>query len=663
MAGNISNTIAVERFFSGRAKPRPVPIGLDWAVTRAELLFAVKPKRARLLASAGRVSAMQSETETLSDRDLYAAMEKTRQLFRLGREQESDILHALALVSEISFRVRGQRPYPSQTAGALGILQRCIVELAAGEGKTLVAALAAVLIGWRGKGCHVVTANDYLAARDEEEMSGLFRACGLSSASVIGTSGPEERKNAYDRDITYLTSKEAAADFLRDQMALGSLNSHSRMLINALNGGKNPRLTQRGLFCAIVDEADSVLCDGGATPLIISMPRADAPSVEQYLAASAVAEQFCPGVDFRTNIRFREAELTNLGRKKIRQSLQGAGKAWASRSRAVELVLQALEARHFFRNTIHYVVRDGKVVIVDEATGRIMPDHEWRDGIHQAVSAKEGLEVVPPRATCAQTSFQNFFLRYKMLGGMTGTAWEARNEFLQFYNLFVVRIPTHRPCIRTTDYRGFHCTNEEKLRDVTRLAAEAHASGRPVLIGTRSIEASEQVSAALLRANIAHEVLNAVHHDREAEIVALAGRSGTVTVATNMAGRGTDIKLGEGVQEMGGLLVILTEMHASRRIDRQLHGRSGRQGDPGSAAEIICLEDMLFETVPRPLRRFLHLLLAQAGALRRPACALAWKIAALLQWLGDRRALQQRRRMIFSNRKFAEMISYSGKQT
>jgi preprotein translocase subunit SecA len=413
-----------------------------------------------------------------------------------------------------------------------------------------------------------------------------------------------------------------------------------------------------------VDEADSVLCDGGATPLIISVPRENAPSAEQYCRASAIAETLRLGPDYRVNPRFREARLTALGRKKTLHTLRGAGgKGWASRSRAVELVLQALEARNFFRESVQYVVREGKVVIVDEATGRIMPDHEWRDGLHQAVAAKEGLEVVPPRATNAQIAFQDFFLRYKKLGGMTGTAWEARGEFLQFYGLFVARLPTHRPCLRVVTHRAFHVTGEEKRRAVAEFTAREHAGGRPVLVGTRSIEGSDKISAVLTQEHIGHEVLNAVQHDREAEIVALAGRHGAVTVATNMAGRGTDIQLGQGVPEKGGLLVILTEMHASRRIDRQLHGRSGRQGDPGSVAEIICLEDALFETVPGPLRRLLRLLLARAGPLRRPAAALAWKIAGLLQWLGDRRAFHQRRRMVLANRKFAEMISYSGKRT
>jgi preprotein translocase subunit SecA len=335
--------------------------------------------------------------------------------------------------------------------------------------------------------------------------------------------------------------------------------------------------------------------------------------------------------------------------------------AWARRARALELVLQAVEAREFFQSSVHYVVREGKVVIVDEATGRIMPDHEWRDGLHQAVSAKEGVEVVPPRATSAQSTFQDFFLRYKTLGGMTGTAWEARREFLQFYRLAVLRIPTHRPCLRRLSYRAFHTTKAGKIRDIVGETVREHARGRAVLVGTKSIEASEQVSAALAGAGLVHEVLNAVQHEREAEIIARAGREKAVTVATNMAGRGTDIKLEGPVRDRGGLHVILTELHSSVRVDRQLHGRAGRQGDPGTVAEIISLEDDLFAAIPAWVRRLLGALLT-TGFAGRPAAAAAWKIAALCQWLGDRRAFRLRRQMVKSNSYFADMISYSGKR-
>ncbi|MDD3311117.1 prepilin peptidase [Pseudodesulfovibrio sp.] len=647
-----------DQVFAGRDRPRFIPLGWDWLVARTELFFAPRPETARLLEQAGAVLALEAETAALSGRELTAGLEEMRAVFRLGREGEDDLLRAMALVRETAWRTRRELPYLPQVAGALGILQHCIVEMATGEGKTLTAALAAAVAGWRGKGCHVVTSNDYLAARDAETMTGFYAACLVSCGSVSQDSTPDERRAAYAKDVTYLTSKEATADFLRDQMALGTVRTHARVLARALAGGEVPVLVQRGLSCAIVDEADSVLCDGGSTPLIISVPKDNAPSAEQYLAASALAETLRIGVHYRVNRRFREASLTDAGRRKVAESLKGP-RPWARRNRAVELALQAVEAREFFQASVQYVVRDGKVVIVDEATGRTMPDHEWRDGLHQAVSAKEGVEVVPPRATSAQTTFQDFFLRYRSLGGMTGTAWEARGEFLQFFRLAVVRIPTHRPCIRRVCYRAFHVTNDEKIRDIVANVAQEHEKGRAVLVGTKSISASEQVSKALRQAGIFHEVLNAVQHGREAEIVALAGREGAVTVATNMAGRGTDIKLDDRVRESGGLHVILTELHGSVRVDRQLHGRAGRQGDPGSVAEIIGLEDDLFATLPRWARRALTALL-RTGRAERQARRAAWIVARLLQRLGDYKAFRMRRRMVRSKRQFADMISYSG---
>jgi preprotein translocase subunit SecA len=668
---SLAPRLALERFFLGRDKPRQAPLGWDWIVGRCELLFVPRPQARLLLAQAAAVLDRESLCAPLSDKVLRENIAAMRALFRLGRESEADRLAALALLREAAFRTLGEKPYLTQMAGALGLMRDCVVEMATGEGKTLTAALAATVAGWRGMGCHVLTANDYLAGRDEAAMRPFYQACGVSSAAVTQGCAQEERRSAYACAVTYLTSKEAAADFLRDQMALGQTHSYAHALIDSLaaagGGGASPlrekpqaRLVQRGLFRAIVDEADSVLCDGGSTPLIISVAADNAPAAEQYLAASALAETLRRGADYKINQRFREAKLTDPGRKKVMRSLSAGTRAWAAPARALELTTQAVEAREFFQQAVQYVIQDGKAIIVDEATGRIMPDHEWRDGMHQAVAAKEGLEVRPPRATNAQTTFQDFFLRYKSLGGMTGTAWEARRELLQFYNAFVVRMPTHKPCLRTVEYRAFHAAQAEKLRDVARLAGRCRDRGRPVLVGTRSIGASEKVSAALREAGIPHEVLNAVQHEREAEIVAKAGQAGAVTVATNMAGRGTDIKLGQGVRELGGLLVILTEMHESRRIDRQLHGRAGRQGDPGSVAEIICLEDEIFTTVPRPALRLLRLLGRAGKPLRLPF--LAWKTAAWCQWLGNRRAFRLRRQMVLAGRKFAEMISYSGKQ-
>ncbi len=644
----------IQKAFQGMHTPRRVPLGWDWFVVRCELLLEKKPKTSLLLHQAQEVLALEEDIVALSFAELQAEIEHMRSLFRLGKEHIHDLIRSMALIREMAFRIRKERPYATQIAGALGILQNCIVEMATGEGKTLTAALAAVVAGWRGKGCHVVTSNDYLAARDAETMHAFFKACLLQSASVTQNDDTVARKKAYLCDITYLTSKEAAADFLRDQIILGKNASFERVLARSLTGKSLPNLVQRGLSYAIIDEADSVLCDGGSTPLIISVPRDNAPRVEQYMAASTLADAMLAGRDYKINKLFREITLTDLGKKSVMQSLLPPH-TWAKRSRAIELVMQALEAREFFKNAVHYVLHEEKVVIVDEGTGRIMPDHEWRDGLHQAVSAKEGVEVVPPRSTSAQTTFQDFFLRYEVLGGMTGTAWEARKEFLHFYRMGVVRIPTHKPCQRAQSYRAFHHTEASKIADIVRNVQEEHSKGRAVLVGTKSIKSSEKISEALTQHGIEHEVLNALQHEKEADIIARAGYPNAVTVATNMAGRGTDIKLIADVREKGGLHVVLTEMHSSARIDRQLYGRSARQGDPGSYADIICLEDDLFFTIPswstRLLRAFLSLQLQ----------FIPWKIAKFCQYLGDIRALRMRKSMIKSNHQFADMISYSGK--
>ncbi len=652
--------LSLQALFDGRRAPRRVPLGWDWFVLRCELLFEKKLQTSLLLQQAHEVLRLEKTLSALSLTELQEKLDEKRILFRLNKESLKDYPESLAVLGEIAHRIRKERPYKTQIAGALGILHGCIVEMATGEGKTLTASLAAIIAAWRGKGCHVVTSNDYLAARDAEILQDFYKACLVTCASITQESKTEERQRAYAADITYLTSKEAAADFLRDQMNLGESSSYARVLAQNLVGVTAPTLVQRGLHCAIVDEADSVLCDGGNTPLIISTPRENAPRVEQYVSASHIANAMKSGKDFRINRLYREVKLTDLGKKTVLQSILPPN-TWAQRSRAIELVTQALEAREFFKKEVHYIVHEEKVVIVDESTGRIMPDHEWRDGLHQAVAAKEGVEVIPPRSTSAQTTFQDFFLRYHSLSGMTGTAWEARKEFLHFYRKHVVRIPTYRPTMRTRTYRAFHRTEQEKFRDIVACVQECHKAGRPVLVGTKSIKASESISAALSMQNINHEVLNALQHDKEADIIARAGAPSSITVATNMAGRGTDIKLSPAVRDKGGLHVILTEMHSSARIDRQLYGRCARQGDPGTYADIISMEDDLFFTLPPWLTALLRGLL-RIHIFKKCTHALLWRIARLCQYRGDARARRMRKAMIKNNHQFEDMISYSGKR-
>ncbi|MFI3272023.1 MAG: hypothetical protein R3Y11_08000 [Pseudomonadota bacterium] len=640
----------------GKKESRTIPLGLDWFVARMTLLRADRPSANSLLATADKVLAQEEIWASLSGQAMQERLHALHVQFRLNKDDEGTVIDALAAVREAAWRVRNQRPYRTQVAGALGMLSGCIIEMSTGEGKTLTAVLAAVLQGWRGLGCHVVTSNDYLATRDAEEMAPIYRYCGMTVGSIAQADPREKRLEAYACDVTYLTSKDVTADFLRDHIALGRKGTYTHCLVEALEGKAMPDIVQRRLACAIVDEADSVLCDGGSTPLIISASTSRT-AEECFLKASSVADSLKIGRDYKTNPMYREIQLTDAGRAIANDIADNNADIFSGRNRTHELILQALEARHFFHPSVQYVIDDQKIVIIDESTGRPMPDHEWRDGMHQAVAAKEGLPIQSPKSTLAQTTFQEFFLKYPKLSGMTGTAWEARGEFLQFFKLFVVPIPTWRQSLRHEIHRAMYVTKANKIDAIVREVAEKHAEKRPVLVGTRSIEDSEMVSRALDDAGIEHRTLNAVQLSQEADIIAQAGQKGKVTVATNMAGRGTDIHLGKGVAELGGLHVILTELHASSRVDRQLLGRCARQGDPGTTTTIVSMDDVLYRFVPK-YGRSLFIMLYKVKATR----PLFWLLSHLLQKYGDKRALRSRRRMVQSSRNMEDLTSYTGKR-
>jgi preprotein translocase subunit SecA len=540
--------------------------------------------------------ALEKPFAEMADAALRESAAAMRERFRRGRETPADRVRAFAIVREAAFRQIGERPFPVQVAGALGLEAGCVVEMATGEGKTLTATMPATVAGWRGKGCHVVTVNDYLARRDAEWMGKIYRFCGLSVAHIEQGMEPAQRRAAYQADITYCTNKEVTADFLRDRLALGRLAGLPAVLLARIAegvGSGTDRLVQRGLYCAIVDEADSVLIDEAVTPLIISGPAPNPEQVQAFYQAASLSEQLESRRDYRSNPRFHEVELTEAGKNRLTELAEGLGGVFAGPRRREELVVQALTAREFYQRDKQYVVADGKVVIVDEFTGRLMPDREWRDGLHQAVEAKETLEVNPPKDTYARISFQRFFRLYKKLSGMTGTAAEGWREFWQIYHMPVVVIPTHRPCIRRHLPDRVFATEQAKWRTISEEIDALHRTGRPILVGTRSVRASELLSEMLQERKLEHQVLNAVRHAEEAQIVAGAGQAGRITVATNMAGRGTDIRLGRGVVELGGLHVMATERHEAGRVDRQLFGRSARQGDPGSAQAMVSLEDEL----------------------------------------------------------------------
>jgi len=649
---------------SGRTTGKELPKGLDAAWDAAIGLTRRAMRRTQtFLRAAQRVVAMEKDFSGLSDGKLREEAMLLRELFRRGRETPRDLDRAFALVREVAFRQLGERPFPVQVAGAMAIEAGCIVEMVTGEGKTLTATMPATIAGWRGRGCHVVTTNDYLAKRDAEWMGPVYSFCGLRTAHIAQQMDPRARRRAYLADITYCTNKEVTADFLRDRLALGRLAGLPSALLAKITegaGSGTDRLVQRGLHYAIVDEADSVLIDEAVTPLIISGEAPNPEQVEAFSHAAQLAERLEPQRDYKINRRYREIDLTPAGKEKLAELARPLGGIWAGARRREELVTQALTARIFYLLEKQYVIHEGKVVIVDEFTGRLMPDREWRDGLHQAVAAKEDLRVEPPKDTYARVSFQRFFRLYRRLSGMTGTAAEARREFWGIYHLPVVVIPTNRPCIRRYDPDSVYATRQAKWAAIVRQIRQIHQTTRPILIGTRSVRASEHLSDLLKAEGLEHSVLNAVRHAEEAQIVAGAGQPGRITVATNMAGRGVDIKLGRGVAQRGGLAVIATERHEAGRIDRQLYGRAGRQGDPGSAKAIVCLEDELVRRYAPYLSSALRRRFGETD--REISSVLTRRVFDIAQRRAERLALRQRKGVLTTDDWLDEYLGFAGSE-
>ena len=650
------------RMFDERIASKVLPRGLDatWDAG-VGLVGRFVPRQRMFLRRAEKVLALEKEFLQISDTKLREVANDLRETFRCRRDKPSDLERAFALVREVAARQIGERPFPVQIAGAFALESGCVAEMATGEGKTLMATLPVTVAGWRGRGCHVITVNDYLAGRDAEWMGPIYRLCGLTVAFIEQGMPAPERQAAYSADVTYCTNKEVAADFLRDRLVLGCLKGLSSVLLDNI-AGRGRRLTdkivQRGLHCAIVDEADSVLVDEAVTPLIISGRAPNPEQIEAFRQAADVAAQLRQEVDYRVNSHYREVELTDEGKVYLEELSENLGSLWKGRRRCEELATQALTAKELYLIDKHYVLDDDKVVIVDEFTGRLMPDRSWRDGLHQAIEAKEGLEITPPKDTYARISFQRFFRLYRKLSGMTGTASEAATEFWQIYHLPIVVIPTNRPRIRKNLPDVILTTESAKWKRIVSEIRCVHETGRPILIGTRSVRASEQLSQLLEAENLAHQVLNAVHHRQEAQIVAEAGQPGRMTVATNMAGRGTDIKLGRGVAELGGLHVIAAERNESARIDRQLFGRCARQGNPGSAQAIICLED---EFVSRYTKTLVTYLRRRYGHTENDTSSrLTRGVFRLAQLRAERLALRQRKAVMRTDHWLDEQLGFAG---
>ena len=554
-----------------------------------EKLFLGDPKSAdlkRLNKIVKKIKTQEEHLQTLSDIEWSEAITELKG--KDYNESETILINMLAVTMHACRRLNGETyevmgtketwnmiPYDVQLVGALALLEGKIAEMRTGEGKTLVAGIAASVAGLVQKGVHVVTVNDYLAQRDVQTNLPLFETLGLSTGVIINSTTAEERKKIYAADITYGTNNEFGFDYLRDNMAQSE-----------------DKLVQRNLYFALIDEVDSILIDESRTPLIISAPSGE--SIEKYTTYANLISKITEGKHYTIDEKQKSAILTEEGISKM-EELLGVKNIYTERGfKEVHHIEQALKAHACFKKDTDYVVHpEHGVVIVDEFTGRLMPGRRFSAGLHQALEAKENVEIKQQSKTMASITFQNYFRLYSHLSGMTGTAETEEEEFSSIYSLAVLPIPTNRPIQRTDHSDVVYKSEAGKFMAIADLIKEKQKTGQPVLIGTASIEKSEQLSSVLRKSGITHEVLNAKQHEREAEIIVNAGQKNSITIATNMAGRGTDIKLGEGVEELGGLFILGSERHESRRIDNQLRGRSGRQGDRGETQFFVSLEDSL----------------------------------------------------------------------
>ncbi len=521
-----------------------------------------------------RVNELEDSVRALDDAALAGRTVEFRERLAKGEVLDALLPEAFAVVREAGRRLLGERHYDVQIMGGMVLHQGKIAEMRTGEGKTLTSTLAVYLNALPGKGVHVVTVNDYLAARDMEWMGQIYRFLGLSTGKIVHDMMDPERREAYAADVTYGTNNEFGFDYLRDNMKF-SLEE----------------FCQRGFHYAVVDEVDSILIDEARTPLIISGP-ADTPT-DLYVRVDREVRKLTRDEHYTVDEKARQVLLTDEGVARVEELLEIDNLYDSRNVEMLHHVTQALKARGIFQRDVDYIVRNGQVVIVDEFTGRTMEGRRYSDGLHQALEAKEGVKIERENQTLATITFQNYFRMYEKLAGMTGTADTEAPEFKKIYGLDVVVVPTHQPMIRIDQPDVIYKNVAAKDRAIVNEIRELHAKGQPVLVGTISIDVSEKIARMLEKENIPHEVLNAKQHEREAEIIKTAGQFGRVTIATNMAGRGTDIKLGEGVREVGGLHILGTSRHESRRIDNQLRGRSGRQGDPGSSRFYLSLEDDL----------------------------------------------------------------------
>ena len=573
-----------------------------------------------------------------------------------------EVAPVFALVREQAGRRLGMRHFDSQLLGGWHLLEGRLAEMETGEGKTLAATLPAATVALAGVPTHVVTVNDYLTRRDADGMRPLYESLGLRVAVVLEGMGPDERRDAYAADVTYVTNKQLAFDFLRDRMTLAARRGDLGLRLESVArpDATAKRLLLRGLCYAIVDEADSVLVDEARTPLILSAAQDAGEEEELYKQALDLSRALERDTHYRVSEAESRVALLEPGRLRLAQLCEPLGGLWTGRRRREELVTQALLARHVFRRDEHYLVRDEKIQVIDEYTGRVMADRAWGRGIQQLIEAKEGCPLTGVREPLARISYQRFFRRYLHLCGMTGTAAEVAGELRATYGLRCARVPTHQPRQREDLGLRILPSLETKWSAAASRVAALHAEGRPVLVGTRSVAASDEMSAALTERGLPHQILTARQDEEEAQVVACAGEHGRITVATNMAGRGTDIPLQQGVSDRGGLAVLLTEYHDAARIDRQLAGRAARQGDRGSYEAAVSLEDWIvraygWEAWTRLARFALERGLPLANRLGAAAIRFAQRRA-------ERLHRRMRRDVLRADREMAEMLAFSGRE-
>ena len=610
-----------------------------------------------------RIAALEAGLQGLSARQLRKESLSLRFRARSGEPLGRLLPEAYALVREAARRTIGMRHFDVQILGGIAMFHRSIVEMQTGEGKTLTATLPLYLHALAGKGCHLATVNDYLARRDAEWMGPIYEALGLTVGVIESQMSQPERRKAYACDVTYGTAKEFGFDFLRDRLLLRRIREGRTDLLGGMlghgSGEADEKPVQREPYLAVVDEADCTLIDEARTPLIIAAPptKAQRQAVACYQWSAEVAGQFVEEEDYEHDHRKKTVTLTAEGRQKVRQLRKPDAMDAVGMIHIYEYVERGIKVEREFARDRQYVVRDGEIVIVDEYTGRLGEGRKWRDGIHQAVEAKEGVEVTVATGQAARITIQDFFLRHRHLAGMTGTAADSARELRKIYHCGVIPIPTNRPLIRRRLPTLAFGTAELKWASVVEEVCQMVAQGRPVLIGTRSIDKSVHLSRLLAARGIEHQVLNAHHLAAEAEIVAGAGQAARVTVSTNMAGRGTDIKLGEGVAELGGLHVICTEMHDASRIDRQLAGRCGRQGDPGTHRQYLALDDELLSSGLGPQKGRKYARLGQRSAGRFGGLVRVFRRA---QRKVERRHFRDRRALLYFEKQRKKMQCQMG---